>query len=245
MGCSSKQETGSLPSCGACILERKIIVCSSEVSKERDVQPRDGRDGLLVCGQKIVELPLLHFLSPLISIFICVSFYNTLTQWYIYHYIINMCTLGASQVALSSKEIACQCRRCKRHRSDPQARKIPWRMAWQPTLVFLPRESCGQGSLVGYGPKGHKESDMTEVTQHTRTRVYVGSCMLRNYLLKEVLHQNKLGKHQPYVSSRGRRIVSIYKFLPNNTVEMYIRNKIHFLWDTTTELSHPVYNISK
>ena len=69
--------------------------------------------------------------------------------------------------------------------------------------------------------------------------------MLRNYLLKEVLHQNKLGKHEPYVSSRGRRIVSIYKFLPNNTVEMYIRNKIHFLWDTTTELSHPVYNISK
>ena len=29
---------------------------------------------------------------------------------------------------------------------------------------FLPRESHGQRSLVGYRPWGHKESDMTEAT---------------------------------------------------------------------------------
>ena len=34
----------------------------------------------------------------------------------------------------------------------------------QPTPVFLPGESHGQRSLVGYSPKGHKESDTTEVT---------------------------------------------------------------------------------
>ena len=28
--------------------------------------------------------------------------------------------------------------------------------------VFLPEKSQGQRSLVGYSPKGHKESDMTE-----------------------------------------------------------------------------------
>ena len=28
--------------------------------------------------------------------------------------------------------------------------------------VFLPGESLGQRTLVGYGPQGHKESDMTE-----------------------------------------------------------------------------------
>ena len=28
--------------------------------------------------------------------------------------------------------------------------KIPWRRAWQPTPVFLPRESHGQRSLLGY-----------------------------------------------------------------------------------------------
>ena len=32
----------------------------------------------------------------------------------------------------------------------------------QPTPVFLPGESLGQRSLVGYGPLGHKELDMTE-----------------------------------------------------------------------------------
>ena len=34
--------------------------------------------------------------------------------------------------------------------------KIPWRMKWQPTPVFLPGESHGQRSLVGYSPWGHK-----------------------------------------------------------------------------------------
>ena len=34
----------------------------------------------------------------------------------------------------------------------PWVGKIPWRRAWQPTPVFLPGESYGQGSLVGYRP---------------------------------------------------------------------------------------------
>ena len=33
---------------------------------------------------------------------------------------------------------------------------------WQPTPVFLPGESHGQRSLVGYSPWGRKESDTTE-----------------------------------------------------------------------------------
>ena len=70
----------------------------------------------------------------------------------------------ASQVALVGKEHACQCRRRKRSRLVPWVGKIPWRRAWQPTLVFLPGESHGQRNLAGYGPQGHKESDMTEVT---------------------------------------------------------------------------------
>ena len=35
---------------------------------------------------------------------------------------------------------------------------------WQPTPVFLPGESQGQGSLVGCRLWGHTESDTTEVT---------------------------------------------------------------------------------
>ena len=40
-----------------------------------------------------------------------------------------------------------------------------WRRKWQPTPVFLPGESQGQGSLVGCSLWGHTESDMTEATQ--------------------------------------------------------------------------------
>ena len=35
-------------------------------------------------------------------------------------------------------------------------------LIWQPTPVFLPGESHGQMSLVGYSPRGRKESDTTE-----------------------------------------------------------------------------------
>ena len=50
---------------------------------------------------------------------------------------------------ISGKEPACQCRRCG---FDPWVGKIPWRRTWQPTPLFLPRESHGQRSLAGYSP---------------------------------------------------------------------------------------------
>ena len=45
---------------------------------------------------------------------------------------------------------------------DPWVMKIHWRRKWQPTPVFLPGESHGQRSLVGYSPWSRKESDTTE-----------------------------------------------------------------------------------
>ena len=44
----------------------------------------------------------------------------------------------------------------------PGIKKILWSRKWQPTPVFLPGESHGQRSLVGYSPWGHKKSDGTE-----------------------------------------------------------------------------------
>ena len=64
----------------------------------------------------------------------------------------------------SGGEPACQCRRRRRHRFHLWVGKIPWRRAWQPAPVFLPGESHRQSSLAGYSPRGHKESDTTEVT---------------------------------------------------------------------------------
>ena len=39
---------------------------------------------------------------------------------------------------------------------EPQVGKIPWRREWQPTPVFLPEESHGQRSLMGYSPWDHR-----------------------------------------------------------------------------------------
>ena len=43
---------------------------------------------------------------------------------------------------------------------------LHWRRKWQPTPVFLPGESQGQRSLSGYSPRGQKDSDPIEVTEH-------------------------------------------------------------------------------
>ena len=48
-----------------------------------------------------------------------------------------------------------------------------WRRKWQPTPVFLPGESHGQRSLVGYSLWGSKESDIAEVTYHSTFFMYV------------------------------------------------------------------------
>ena len=45
---------------------------------------------------------------------------------------------------------------------NPWVGQILWRRKWQPTPVFLPRKSHEERSLVGYSPRGCKESDTTE-----------------------------------------------------------------------------------
>ena len=54
------------------------------------------------------------------------------------------------------------CLECRRPRFDPWVGKIPWRRKRHPTPVLLPGKSHGQKSLVGYSPRGHKESHTTE-----------------------------------------------------------------------------------
>ena len=52
-----------------------------------------------------------------------------------------------------------------------------WRSKWEPTPVFLPGKSHGQGSLVDYSSWGRKESDMTVwLNMYTNE---VGSKLLR------------------------------------------------------------------
>ena len=49
-------------------------------------------------------------------------------------------------------------------RKELVARKIPCAKAWQPNPVFLPGESHGQRSLLGYSPWDRKWLDTTEAT---------------------------------------------------------------------------------
>ena len=77
---------------------------------------------------------------------------------------------------ISGKEPACQCRR-------QLVRKIPWRRAWTATPVFLPRESHGQRSLVGYSPYSCKELNTTQaIYTHTHTHTHIYMCIYNMYI---------------------------------------------------------------
>ena len=74
------------------------------------------------------------------------------------------------------------CLQYRRHRFDPWVRKIPWRMEWQPTSLFLPGEFHGQRNLAGYSPWVAKSwtqlSDwhfhfLSFIHTHTHTHTYI------------------------------------------------------------------------
>ena len=80
--------------------------------------------------------------------------------------------LGGFPGGVGGEEPTCQCRRCKRCRFNPWVGKIFWRRAWQPTPVFLPRESPwteepGRLQSMGSQRVGHDWSDLTGM--HTKS----------------------------------------------------------------------------
>ena len=64
----------------------------------------------------------------------------------------NVFITRASQVMLVVKNPSASAGDINRSGFNAWVKKIPWRKAWQHTPVFLPRESHGQRSLVGYSP---------------------------------------------------------------------------------------------
>ena len=75
------------------------------------------------------------------------------------------CKYGASQVVLMVKNPPANEGDVRDAGSIPGSVRSPGVGKWQLIPVLLPGESHGQRSQVGYGPQGHKESYMTEVTQ--------------------------------------------------------------------------------
>ena len=84
-----------------------------------------------------------------------------------------------SHMAQWLKNSACQCRK---HGFDSWVGKILWRREWVPTPAFLPRESHGQGSLVGCSPWSRKRVRHTEGlsthTQHIRPELPLRDCLV-------------------------------------------------------------------
>ena len=83
---------------------------------------------------------------------------------------------------------------CRRPEFDPWVGKISWRREWQPTLVLLPGESHGQRSLVDYGPRGHKELDMTEplstASMHIDSLIHSTNSYISTAILEDIQEKN-------------------------------------------------------
>ena len=73
------------------------------------------------------------------------------------------------------KESACNARDAGDTGSIPGLGRSPLRGHGNPLPVFLPGESHGQRSLVGYSSRGHKESDMTEATEPAHSSSMLGT----------------------------------------------------------------------
>ena len=72
-----------------------------------------------------------------------------------------------------------------------------WRRKWQPTPVFLPGESQGQGSLVGCRLWGRTELDTIEATQQQQQLMicrfyFIGMQLLYNVVLVSIAQQSEL-----------------------------------------------------
>ena len=87
------------------------------------------------------------------ELFIFQALWNIIWKTTIWYYIYQW---SGFPVGASGKETPCQYRRYKRRGLDPFVGKITWRRKCQPSPIFLPGESHGQRSLVGYSPWGCK-----------------------------------------------------------------------------------------
>jgi len=80
---------------------------------------------------------------------IAIFFYVEIYPFLPFKNVAQICPPVPHHRASCGKESASLCRSCRRCRFNPWVGKIPWKKKWQPTPVFLPGKSYGQGSLVG------------------------------------------------------------------------------------------------
>ena len=113
----------------------------------------------------------------------------------LFQYYVNPYFIWASQVALVVKNPPVKAGICKRHMFNDWIREIPWRRAWQPTLVFLPGKSHGQRSLAGCSPLVSQSLTWLKKLS-TQTNVIQGSFSIFNRIW--ILEKIGVGKSMIY-----------------------------------------------
>ena len=131
------------------------------------------------CPTSPQPLQVSHHGNP----FVCKPEQSRVTRWW--------CTWKKFQTmrpsfpgASDSKESACNA-------GDPgvfPGSEDPWRRESLPTPVFLPGEFHGQRSLVGYSPRGCKESGTTVRLHFPNT--FMGLCSLGTHFQLPALQKN-------------------------------------------------------
>ena len=82
----------------------------------------------------------------------------------------------------SGKEPTCQCKRHKRRRFDSWVGKIPWRRAWQPTLVFLSGDSMHRRTWWATVPRVAKSwTQLKWLSMHSRDIYTWSLCMFADW----------------------------------------------------------------
>ena len=134
----------------------------------------------MICGKHLyfnmynIVTSINHF-NEFNELKICIYvFANCLECLSIFFALRGACVCDGLPRRLSSKESACQCRIHRRCGFSLRIGKLPWRRAWQPTPVFLPRESPwteepGGLQSIGSWRVGHEWSDLAHMGAHTHT----------------------------------------------------------------------------
>ena len=109
----------------------------------------------------------------------------------------NRSDLVAAGAAADGKESACKAGDLGSipglGRSPGEGNSFPWRRKWQPTPVFLPGESHGRRSLMGYSPQGRRVRHDWATSLHFTSLQY--SCPL---LPGEFNGQRSLAGYSPW-----------------------------------------------
>ena len=154
----------------------------------------------------------IKYLYAIISNMLLGKYYTISKIYWIFQKCIQVGSNRASQVAQWVKNLPTNA-------GDvgliPGSGRISWSRKWKPIPIFLPGKSHRQRSLVGYSPRDHKESDMTEHAYTEALRRFMQTTCLNFFSIKIQVNSsvnNSLSLDLP-CSNWTRKMFSLMKCL--------------------------------